>query len=170
MTDSFKESCRDFSGCVRHAFVRVCMRVRVRTCVEIRRLSLRRYPVGTFPDGRTGEYRHIRRRFLHKIRRKTSGKFVSAVVTPSETALKSQWDFRQEFQERFREKTAADFQSAPQKTAEKNPEKIARTRTRTYSHACARKGKSRRDVRDTRKHASLFTYARDHIFITYART
>lgn len=30
-------------------------------------------PVGTFPDGRTGEYRHICRRFLHKILRKTSG-------------------------------------------------------------------------------------------------
>lgn len=145
------------------------MHVRMRTCIEIRRLSLQRYPVGTFPDGRTGEYRHICRRFLHKIRRKTFGKFVSAVVAPSETALKSRRDFRQGFQERFREKIMADSGPVPQKTAEKNMEKIARSRTRTClrTHAC--KGKSRRDVPDARKRASLFLNARDHIFITYAR-
>lgn len=54
-------------------------------------------------------------------------------------------------------KNVTDFRPAPQKTAEKSPEKIARTRTCLCTHAC--KGKSRRDVRMRESGASSFSDA-----------
>ena len=177
MTDSFQRIPPGLSGCVRHAHV--CVRMRVHMCVHMRRYA--RYSFirlrGKVPSGlsrmiRTGEYRHICRRFLHKIHRKTSGKFVSAVVTPSETASKSRRDFQPGFQERFREKIAVDFQSAPQKTAEKSPEKIARLHVRTHlrirMHACLRMGKSRRDIRK-RESVRILVLLRARSYIHYVR-
>ena len=172
MTDSFKESRRDFPDAFdtrSYGFACAFACVFAHRHARYSFIRLRgKVPSGLFRMIRTGEYRHICRRFLHKIRRKTSGKFVSAVVTPSETASKSRRDFQPGFQERFREKIAVDFQSAPQKTAEKSPEKIARSRTRTHLRAHACKGKSWRDIRK-RESVRILVLLRARSYIHYVR-